>query len=256
MVIAMRCQDDRIEQKPTTKRHSNIRGTEDGDSHEHSTDCASPEASEKMSCITVNRVRTRAQRRTDESNSVVEPLQHGHNDRDRAPSADDQPEIVTNVSLLSAEQMRLHQMNDVTISPIVHWLSESETRPDWSLVIAQSISTRSYWAQWNALKTERGVLYRQYFSPNGVVKFLQVIVPEGVRQEFIRNAHDGVTGGHFGVRRTQDQVNRRGYWAVGEKMLKYSARDAIYARRFTEGDRLSRAAYSPWSPMDQWTVFT
>src|SRR6218665_1389775 len=46
-------------------------------------------------------------------------------------------------------------------------------------------------------------------TPEGVE---QVLVPKALREEFLRLAQTGITGGHLGVRRTRWQVRRRGYW--------------------------------------------
>ena len=41
---------------------------------------------------------------------------------------------------------------------------------------------------------------------------MQLVVPVKLSCEFVRHAHEGITGGHLAWRRTADQVLRRGYW--------------------------------------------
>ena len=41
---------------------------------------------------------------------------------------------------------------------------------------------------------------------------LQLLVPASERHDFIRLSHSGMCGGHLGVRRTMDQVQRQAYW--------------------------------------------
>ena len=56
-----------------------------------------------------------------------------------------------------------------------------------------------------------GILYRRFYSTDGTVSHLQLIVPRVLRDTFLKLVHEGA-GGHFAIRRTQDQVQRRAYW--------------------------------------------
>ena len=55
-----------------------------------------------------------------------------------------------------------------------------------------------------------------------------------MRQEYICRAHTGITGGHFGVKRTQHQVQRRAFWPGWRKdvelFVKRCHRCATYHR--------------------------
>jgi hypothetical protein len=46
-----------------------------------------------------------------------------------------------------------------------------------------------------------------------------MIVPLSMRRNFVRTVHDMPTGGHFGRRRTADQVQRRAYWPGRRKTV-------------------------------------
>jgi len=54
-------------------------------------------------------------------------------------------------------------------------------------------------------------------SKMGIFRWTQLIwqpvIPRALRQEFIRLAHSGATGGHLGGSKTEDQVRRRAYWS-------------------------------------------
>jgi hypothetical protein len=115
-------------------------------------------------------------------------------------------------NVFSSATVRQEQLKDPNICPILQWKSSSDDRPDWNAVAGKSDETRSYWAQWASLTVENGVLYRKFQSGERETLYLQLIVPENLRHEFVRQSHGGLTGGHFGIRRTQDQVCRRGYW--------------------------------------------
>ena len=70
-------------------------------------------------------------------------------------------------------------------------------------------------AAWLPQTTEKreGVLYRKLWSADGLCTSLQLVVPYQYRMMFIRLAHENMTGGHLGRRRTDAQVQRRrSYW--------------------------------------------
>ena len=68
------------------------------------------------------------------------------------------------------------------------------------------------WSQWERLILREDVLYRKYYNIHGEVTCFQLIVSFSQRSKFIELAHSGITGGHLGRRRTEDQVRRRAYW--------------------------------------------
>ena len=79
-------------------------------------------------------------------------------------------------------------------------------------VAIYSSTTKALWHQWSRLCLREGVLYRKFWSADGLSTSLQLVVPYQYRMEFIRLAHENMTGGHLGRRRTEAQVQRRGYW--------------------------------------------
>ena len=55
-------------------------------------------------------------------------------------------------------------------------------------------------------------LYREWSSLDDTHHSLQWIPPVGSRNKLIEIAHSGRTGGHLGIRRTKEQLQRRAYW--------------------------------------------
>ena len=74
----------------------------------------------------------------------------------------------------------------------------------------------------------------RYAIRDGHIRFLQLIVPTVIRQEFIKHAHSGQTGGHFGVRRTQHQVNLMGYWMGWHRDVEEYCYDVLFALKYIE----------------------
>ena len=118
----------------------------------------------------------------------------------------------TNLAILAIQNIAMEQKKDNALSHIRRTLTETATKPAWESVAGHAEETRSYWAQMESFVIQNDVLYRKFCKDNGELEYMQVIVPLSLRQEFMSQCHGGFVGGHFGIRRTQGQVQRRGYW--------------------------------------------
>ena len=59
-----------------------------------------------------------------------------------------------------------------------------------------------------------GLVYRRTEGKPGERDILQLLLPRQSVTDAIRKVHEGATGGHFGIKRTTDQVKRRFYWST------------------------------------------
>jgi len=112
----------------------------------------------------------------------------------------------------SKQELRAAQLADPDINVVGAWLLEGKEKPPWERVAIYSSATKALWHQWSRLRLREGILYREFWSTDGFSSSLQLVVPYQYRMEFIRLAHENMTGGHLGRRRTEAQVQRRGYW--------------------------------------------
>ena len=80
---------------------------------------------------------------------------------------------------------------------------------------AESAAAKELLSQWDQLEVRDGIVYRRWALKNGRAEALQLLVPGAHRQDFLKKVHSGMTGGHLGVKRTMDQVQRRAFWPVG-----------------------------------------
>ena len=129
-----------------------------------------------------------------------------------ATEADLAPEMVLGSSVMdpwSPDALRQVQAVDSEVGEIVSWRTSSDVAPTWSVDIRCSDATKEYWNQWQLTD---GVLYRRCVAGDGHPRWFQSIHPVAMRQELIRHAHTGYTGRHLGVRKTQNEVQRRGFW--------------------------------------------
>ena len=110
------------------------------------------------------------------------------------------------------QHLRNLQQEDPDVGPIVAQLAASTDRPTWEEIAATSPITKHYWEQWDVLRLEGGVLQRRWTTPDGRVRFWQTVAPKQVRAQLLREAHDGITSGHLGVKKTLSRLRQRFYW--------------------------------------------
>ena len=105
------------------------------------------------------------------------------------------------------------QLQDPDIKPVYDAMMNSTDAPDWTSLTHHSEDTLNLFAQWPLLTMQNNVLYRRWI--NGCTKntkWLQCILPADAREEILKLAHTGMTGGHYGIRKTIAPVQRRSYW--------------------------------------------
>jgi len=147
---------------------------------------------------------------------------------------------VSNAGILdwSSAKTKLAQRDDQDIGIIYTIMSSNAARTPWSEVVVYGASCKSLWHQWERLVLHDGVLYRWFYSCDGLPRFLQLVVPYEYRNEFIRLAHEGMTCGHLGRKRTETQVRNRGYWPGWtddiSRFLRKCGPCSRYPRRATE----------------------
>ena len=104
--------------------------------------------------------------------------------------------------------LRLHQDQDPVLRNLkLKILKESY---DTQLLNDDPRATK-YLTQEDRIIIKDGLLYRQYFGDNGKVKYLQVLLPRQLVDEFIQN-HHGKYGKHPGIAKTIQQCREKYYF--------------------------------------------
>ena len=88
-------------------------------------------------------------------------------------------------------------------------MKEEGEKPKWCEITEQGSELKSYWAQWESMSLEDGLLVRKL---EGKSRGVQLVVPTPLVNSILEVLHDSVTGGHMGVRRTLACARRRFYW--------------------------------------------
>ena len=113
-----------------------------------------------------------------------------------------------NSATIAAEQLA-----DKDLGWVIRSKLASNDPPSHDAIRDQSGTIKQLVAQWPQLEVTDGLLTRRWLDAEEVtVRWHQVISPPSRRATIIRLAHEGMTGGHLGLKRTTKQVQRRAYW--------------------------------------------
>jgi hypothetical protein len=99
------------------------------------------------------------------------------------------------------------------------------------------------------------VLYRNFVDTDLNRKFRHVILPQNLRDELVRLAHEGITGGHLGLSKIQDQVQWRAYWCGWREQVRRVWGGANLVAITIEDYRHDRAYYNQWLSGHQWSGY-
>ena len=155
------------------------------------------------------------------------------------------------------EELSMQQREDSELRDIYRLRTTREAKPSPAELIASGATTKAYAQQWDQLRVEKGVLFRHWVGPVEGCSRQQVVLPQCRRQDVIREAHAGFSGGHFGLKKTLAQVQRRAYW-VG-----WTADVRLYCLRCPECAKYHRGAapkqgtlaeFRVGEPMERWGI--
>ncbi|KAL1446972.1 hypothetical protein WDU94_014038 [Cyamophila willieti] len=114
-------------------------------------------------------------------------------------------------SVWSNQEIRKSQREDKDIAELILWKEKAE-RPTWKDVVHHSAATKSYWAQWDSLVLEDGVLKRKWESADGKTCNYQILLPRSGIGEVLKEIQGGVSVEHCGVYKVMAKVRYRFYW--------------------------------------------
>jgi len=147
----------------------------------------------------------------------------------------DASEINSEGTSFEPENLRLTQEADSDIAPVLRWKQTLAERPSWKETAKYSDTTKNYCAQWDSLEVVDGILYRNWGSVNGRNKYRQLVVPYSLRREFVARVHGVMASGHFGIRRTQEQFQRRGYFMNWRRFVEGFCKRCTVCAKFYRG---------------------
>jgi len=111
----------------------------------------------------------------------------------------------------SKDELRKEQAGDPILMKIIEAVKHGK-RPEWEEISGEPPIAKAYWAQWQSLVVEDGVLYRVWESPNGRSRKNLMVAPRSRQEQILKECHNGHSGGHLGVKKTLENIKTRFYW--------------------------------------------
>ncbi|KAL5491562.1 hypothetical protein EMCRGX_G016870 [Ephydatia muelleri] len=118
--------------------------------------------------------------------------------------------IITNpFQKYTPAEMRQMQMDDTTIQPVHLAVSCGERRtPD--VLKSWDRSSRLLMEHWHALCICDGILWKK--CVDGSRRYKQLVLPDRLQEEALRDLHQGAVGGHIGEEKMIHRLKERLYW--------------------------------------------
>ncbi|GBN86993.1 hypothetical protein AVEN_195463-1 [Araneus ventricosus] len=108
----------------------------------------------------------------------------------------------TSVDPWSACEIQKAQLQDPTNKLILEKNLNLADRPSWQEIAPERRATKRYCALRDSLHLKDGVLYRRWESDDGSSCRWQLILPKSRIPGVLRETHDSVSEGHFGIMKT------------------------------------------------------
>ena len=116
--------------------------------------------------------------------------------------------LETEISAISADELRNHQASDKVTGPVRQWLIQGDGAPSPNELQVMDPKVQQLWTQRQTLEIKNDILYRRYVRPDGALEFLQVVVPHGLQTQFMDAVHSGAINGHMG----NEKIQQIAYW--------------------------------------------
>ena len=110
------------------------------------------------------------------------------------------------------DQMRLAQLQDEVIGPILLQYEEDPEKPDWPTLSHLPAGSKEIWSNWRNLNIKDGLMFRRFYNSKAKKDSWQLLVPKAKQKEVFQHLHEHNTGGHIGTERTIHKINQAFYW--------------------------------------------
>ncbi|KAK3102915.1 hypothetical protein FSP39_014934 [Pinctada imbricata] len=126
--------------------------------------------------------------------------------------------------------------------------------PTRDIVARYSPAVRKYWLNWSNITCSHGVLYQKFICDDKKTNNLQLLVPNILRKEILRNCHDSVFAAHQGIHKTVDRIKEHYYWYRLSEDVKLHIKQCQVCNRWKKAIPKPKAALSNYCvgyPMDR-----
>ena len=167
-----------------------------------------------------------------------------------------QPEEEQSTDMLgwSPDEIRVSQQEDCEIKFIIDLMEANDEKPSWDVVADRSADVKTLFNEWERLVVVEGLLLRKWTSTTSATNRRQVVMPERYRQEFIRLAHSGMTGGHLGKTKTQEQISLRAYWPSWKSDVSLELQRCVECAQYHRGKAPRQTPLRPFNAGEPFEV--
>ncbi len=158
--------------------------------------------------------------------------------------------IVSAVTLApewTPNQLAVWQEADIDLTPVLAALKTGQ-KPTTDEVAGHSAATKRYLQDWERLKLLDGVAYRIWYDKEGKENGYQLLTPRQIKPQILQVAHDSVTSGHYGERKTAIKVRKHFFWPNLLTDIRH------YCRTCTICQQRKPAPTRPHHPLQQTSV--
>jgi len=154
-----------------------------------------------------------------------------------------------------ADSLIAGQRNDPDIKVIISLLERSTDKPAWKDVELQSADVKSLYTEWPLLAFRSGLLCRQWTELTGRIVW-QIVLPRPHRAEFVKIVHSGMTGGHLGRHKTEEQVRQRAYWPGWKRQVETELKRCQQCAQYHRGRGPKQTPLTPFCSGYPWEMIS
>ena len=144
--------------------------------------------------------------------------------------------------------MRLAQLADNAIGPILVCKETQAPRPAWKEISHLNAAYKVLWSQWDRLEIRGGLLFRRYIATPPQPNRWQLLVPKAKQREVFQHLHEHNTAGHMGGRRTLERAKLAFFWPRMRENIEAMCRACSRCAARKPAQRTNRA------PLQQYLV--
>ena len=147
----------------------------------------------------------------------------------------------------SLNDIQMLQRQDLELGILHSWL-DKKYLPTRDEAAQYSPAVRKYWLNTENI-VRNGILYQKRWTYTPTEKqSLQLLIPKGLRQEIIRNNHNTVIAGHFGVNKTAKRIKQRFHWYQMDADIK------LYIRQCSQCNKTKDPTKKPKARLRKYLV--
>jgi len=158
----------------------------------------------------------------------------------------------------SGDSLAERQLKDAEVGTFVSMRLTLGRPPRSEELQSESELTKQLVGYWSQFEVHDGLVYRRcQDTPRGEADYMQLLLPHADVQDVLCQCHGGAVGGHFGEKKTMDQVKRRFYWNRWKEDVSRFCRQCHQCVRYHRGKLRKQGLLRPvvpGAPFERWYI--